>query len=355
MWSKTYIEHGLLPHSKRGQHTKVASLLDDEDVKMDVLNWLRSQQKNSNITAKSLQDYVSTALFPNMGAKKSSIGLSTARKWLKRLGWKYGKHQKGVYVDGHERADVIDYRGKFLNELKALEDISLEYEDNLVDEVPKDIPSGAKRHVFVTHDESCFNANDDGGQGWEEKGNPALRPKGRGKALMVSEFLTESFGRLAIPPNDYARLQDPPFPREATEIIEPGKNANGYWTGEDLVKQVGASRLQQSFFLVNDASISTLQIRDRAIPIFNHLHPGCIGVFLFDNSSNHGLFAPDALRVQNMNLNPGGKQSILRPGRLPNGEPQEMVFLNNHENEQLRGQAKGVNAKARILRAATLL
>src|SRR5262249_40560552 len=66
----------------------------------------------------------------------------------------------------------------------------------------------------------------------EEKGKPSLRPKGRGKALMVSEFLTESVGRLAIPPEEYAALQNPPFPREATEFIEPGKEADGYWTGE---------------------------------------------------------------------------------------------------------------------------
>ena len=33
-------------------------------------------------------------------------------KWLNRLGFYATKKKKGVYVDGHERADVIEYRQK---------------------------------------------------------------------------------------------------------------------------------------------------------------------------------------------------------------------------------------------------
>jgi hypothetical protein len=34
----------------------------------------------------------------------------TARCWLIKLGWRRMMLKKGVYMDGHERPDVIDYQ-----------------------------------------------------------------------------------------------------------------------------------------------------------------------------------------------------------------------------------------------------
>jgi hypothetical protein len=34
----------------------------------------------------------------------------TARLWLERLGFSWRKVQKGIYIDGHERSDVVCYR-----------------------------------------------------------------------------------------------------------------------------------------------------------------------------------------------------------------------------------------------------
>ena len=48
-----------------------------------------------------------------------------------------------------------------------------------------------------------------------------------------------------------------------------------------------------------------------AVPIFNAAFPGGQAVFLFDNASNQSSYAVDALRVENMNLHPGGKQGIF--------------------------------------------
>ena len=47
---------------------------------------------------------------PN-AAIANGISFNTARKWLARLGWIWGRDRKG-YVDGHERGDVVDYREK---------------------------------------------------------------------------------------------------------------------------------------------------------------------------------------------------------------------------------------------------
>ena len=47
--------------------------------------------------------------------------------------------------------------------------------------------------------------------------------------------------------------------------------------------------------------------------------------WIFDQSSGHNAFADDALVASRMNVRPGGKQPVMRPGRLPNGREQPMV------------------------------
>lgn len=63
-------------------------------------------------------------------------------------------------------------------------------------------------------------------------------------------------------------------------LFKAGESRDGWWTSKHMVEQ-----------LKNDA-----------IPLFDALHPNCTAVFLFDNSSNHGAFASDALMVSRMTL-----------------------------------------------------
>ena len=44
------------------------------------------------------------------------------------------------------------------------------------------------------------------------------------------------------------------------------------------------------------------------------MHPECQALFCFDQSSNHGAMAPDALVASKMNMNPGGKAPQMRDG-----------------------------------------
>jgi hypothetical protein len=46
------------------------------------------------------------------------ISEATAQRWLKKMGFEFKKFTKSVYVDGHEREDVIKYRKKFLKEME---------------------------------------------------------------------------------------------------------------------------------------------------------------------------------------------------------------------------------------------
>jgi hypothetical protein len=107
--------------------------------------------------------------------------------------------------------------------------------------------------------------------------------------------------------------------REAIQTLEYG-NGN-YWTGDKMV----------------DHTIKA------AIPIFERAFPGCQALFAFDNASNHTSYADDALRVEKMNLNPGGKQSRMRDGYIHNQQrPQSMIFPDDHPNRKFAGQPKGI-------------
>ena len=49
-------------------------------------------------------------IFAQKGITKLSISIRTALCWLERLGWSYEKLKNGIYVDGHERPNMVAYR-----------------------------------------------------------------------------------------------------------------------------------------------------------------------------------------------------------------------------------------------------
>ena len=82
-----------------------------------------------------------------------------------------------------------------------------------------------------------------------------------------------------------------------------------------------------------------------------------MGVWIFDCSSNHKGFAADALNINNMNVNPSGRQSKMHstiipldnppppPGAPdPHGQVQLMVYVDSDPNPDLCGKAKGMKA-----------
>lgn len=243
------------------------------------------------------------------GTKNLRIRARTARNWLAKLGFNYAEVKKGVYIDGHEREDVVQYRNAiFLPKFYELLPRTVTWNEEGDMHIPQ-LPEGQKPIVVVTHDESTFNANDGRRNIWMKKEEHPLRPKGRGKGIMVSDFLTP-YGRLASRGLDCDRVF-------ATEYLEYGKD--NYWTGDAMISQ-----------LVN-----------KAIPLFEEVFPEFQACFMFDNSSNHGMFAPDSLVASKMNLNPGGRQPKIRDGfDHLRGCPQSMVFPDNHP--QFPGQPKGI-------------
>ena len=128
-------------------------------------------------------------------SEKTVIKPCTARIWLNKLGYQYTNIKKGVFLDGHERPNVVEYQAQFLKELEALDPYLVEFcNDSSMEEkvYPSDCAvSGPNKRpvILITHDESTFLANDGQYQVWLKKDDAFLRPKGRKKGIIVSDFL----------------------------------------------------------------------------------------------------------------------------------------------------------------------
>ena len=59
------------------------------------------------------------------------------------------------------------------------------------------------KNIFIFHDESTFNANDDESLQWGMPEFQIIRPKSRGSGIMVSDFITEKDGYLCLTEEEY--------------------------------------------------------------------------------------------------------------------------------------------------------
>lgn len=136
-----------------------------------------------------------------------------------------------------------------------------------------ELTNGMKQHVFVTHDESTFYANDYQKYAWVENEESYCLPKSQGRSIMISEFQCPCHGTMrGLVNGKYVTSR---------VIFYPGAQYQGYWKCEHMLAQ----------------------LRDEVIPLFKSLHPDMIGVFIFDQSNNHKAFGSNALIANNMNMN----------------------------------------------------
>ena len=143
---------------------------------------------------------------------------------------------------------------------------------------------------------------------WGTEDTPAILTKTKGSGIMVSDFIDEHNGflRLSSEELEGARKTDRKFPQEARELFEYGAARAGYWTGEKFMRQIETE----------------CKLAEYKYPSSTHTL-----VWLFDQSSCHKAYAPDALNVNNMNVKPGGAQAVMRD-TVWAGKVQTMVDTN---------------------------
>ena len=75
---------------------------------------MMEKAKGSFLKAEDVTDIIVSpkmqVIFAHKGIRKESISNRTALRWLERLGWSFGKLKNGMYLDGHERLDMVEYR-----------------------------------------------------------------------------------------------------------------------------------------------------------------------------------------------------------------------------------------------------
>ena len=88
----------------------------------------------------------------------------------------------------------MEYKETFLNETKSLLPYFVEFSDDGYI-LPKVYPdnyaverSDQRSIIMITNDESTFSANDGRQKIWTLDGDGILRPKGKGKGIITSNF-----------------------------------------------------------------------------------------------------------------------------------------------------------------------
>ena len=82
------------------------------------------------LSSYKLVQFLKTYVSPERIETPIVICSRTAQKWLGKLGYEYKDVRKDVFVDGHERADVVEDRKNFLKRLEELKPYMVEFEED---------------------------------------------------------------------------------------------------------------------------------------------------------------------------------------------------------------------------------
>ena len=120
-WRSIFVTNdGSFPESEQGKYQRSGVLWQNEDLNKKAREFVQtnaSVKGKKNLTAAAFCSWVNEVLLVNNVLEPGyprKVSVATAQRWLHSLGFQVIKKKKGTYVDGHERADVIDYRQKFL-------------------------------------------------------------------------------------------------------------------------------------------------------------------------------------------------------------------------------------------------
>lgn len=109
----------------------VRALLADEEteLKMELIDFVRKhtgERGKRNVRLALIQRFINTDLLaPYIASKRRGIheiSKETTRRWLRHLGFRYFRHKKAGFVDGHEFAPNVEARKAYLHEMREIDD-----------------------------------------------------------------------------------------------------------------------------------------------------------------------------------------------------------------------------------------
>lgn len=261
--------YDILPLNHYGQYNK--SILRDEDLVQQIHLQLLEKAKDGYIWALDVVDIMATPKMKRYLGTKTGISVQTAQHWLNKIKRRYGKSTKGMYIDGHEHADVVEYCTAFLKWMEEYEKQMTTYNhDGNILSQPTSInfKAGIYPLVAITQDESAF-------------------PMNEGPTIMISGMMMEKWGELKHDDrcivvfliSDILLIEEC---RTSQVVFKAGKNWDGYFDNNNLIGQVELS-----------------------MDIFEEkTHGFKCTLFLFSNATTHQKHTPDALSAQKMVKNP---------------------------------------------------
>ena len=241
------------PQSMTGQHVKIYSLLYNPEIAAEFRayvyshKWAMDPEKlakfsKDQLVPKAAEEYLclitkeemphglknfmDLKLFPCIHLKVGcSMSLPIAWRWLHLESFRYTTQKKGLYLDGHNHADVMEYCQKVL--LPVMKAYELQLVQYMMGDVGQELIllcNNFVKHclVLLPQDEMTSQANDTIEKMWVYKNKYYLHKKGLGHSLHQSDTICSTVGWL----------------KEGTQTLKYGKNYDGYWNGELFVKQV---------------------------------------------------------------------------------------------------------------------
>jgi hypothetical protein len=325
-WAQTFYGRTMPPMVRKEYRASAEALINCEDFRDLARKVLHSQQGMLNTAAAKS---IFLVLIKTVASVVVPISDSTVRRWLKVLGYQHKVIDKGgIYFDGHNRPDVIEYRQEvYLRKLAELEPRMAEFEkrkDATFERAPADgggvgaadanadilavldddddgkwVPVtkliAGREVVVLFQDESTVMSTDLQVRGWVHASGhgTGIKKKKRGQGIMISGYINTRTGvlRMSKEQFDAAVAEGYDGPQDSTEFLEFGKG--NWWTGDSQVEQVKKS----------------------VLPLVKWLFPADkFEVFVvYDHSTCHSCYAPDALKAERMKASDGGKKKPRPP------------------------------------------
>ncbi len=158
-WANTVLHSGAIPVSERGKHKKLGCFFWDEDVREKIDTYLR--ENKFEVRIHTLTKYINEEVLPYLD---DGLSMKLSERiviwWMKIFEHNYRETTKGVYMDGHERDDVVAYLGQFLAKMIEHEKRMPMFTNDCSDVIWPNLQDEEKPLIFVTHDESIFHAFD---------------------------------------------------------------------------------------------------------------------------------------------------------------------------------------------------
>ena len=356
-WIRDYCDNdGFFTVSNWGAHAKIVSVFDDPEVKLKSIQWWNAHQPKKGEPNARVVDFKCWLLgdtdAPTLdgktgplthrleAAQKADISEEQVRKFVHHLGFAHEDLKKGSFNDEHNsEANIADRNTRFIPqyfkyheqgphqvqlageqiECDLLEDLTLSSCSFAVTDrggvirqidFPGELPQG-KVYLLSSHDESCAKAGEMETKGWRPVGSYSCIDKSQGPSVHSAKFGVEfGNGTICMEPNkpppqpvtlqqlrsyiSQKRAGEQPTPLCTADVImNPGKNAEGYWGSEEAWMQF-----------------------ELAMDIFEYVFPPTddhqfVFVACVDWSQGHAAMPIGALSAETMNNTPGGKQPHL--------------------------------------------